>query len=142
MTQGEFRKKRGTIDQIACLDTTIKKRTQTHKQIPCVVFLGIKAAYDSVDRSILWRILNQDIPKTTVLLLQTFFDLNHSCVLLGNNKSEPFHPGAGLHQGSILSPMLYAYYIDGLPKEIAKHNYSASHGLCEVFLYNMLMTLH
>jgi hypothetical protein len=135
ITQGGFRKKRGTIDQIACLDTAIKRRIQTHKQAPCMVFLDIKAAYDSVDRSILWKRLYKEIPRSIVEILQALFDFNHSYVLLGNNKTDMFYLGTGLLQGSILSPMLYAYYIDGLPKEIIKNNFSEKYGLCEVFLY-------
>jgi hypothetical protein len=133
--QGGFRKKRGTIDQIACLDTAIKRRTKIFHKPPCVVFLDIKAAYDSVDRLTLWSILSKKIPIHLVKILQCLFDYNYSRVLVCTNTTDEFHHQTGLLQGSILSPLLYSFYIDGLPAAITQQNNKGTTGVCEAFLY-------
>jgi hypothetical protein len=133
--QGGFRKKRGTIDQIACLDTAIKRRTKILHKPPCVVFLDIKAAYDSVDRLTLWSTLSKKIPIHLVKVLQCLFDNNYSRVLVCTNTTDEFHHQTGLLQGSVLSPLLYSFYIDGLPAAITQQNNKGTTGVCEAFLY-------
>src|SRR4051794_19996914 len=41
-----------------------------------------------------------------------------SCVLVGQDRTEWFSIEAGLRQGCILSPILFAIFIDGLAREI------------------------
>lgn len=53
IAQGGFRANRGTIEVIASYQETVLQFKRTHKREPIVVFLDIKAAYDSVDHNIL-----------------------------------------------------------------------------------------
>lgn len=84
-----------------------------------VAFLDIRAAYDSVDRRILWRrCLNRGICPDAVDILKQLFDHNSSQVVVNGRKSNPFAIEAGVLQGSVLSPCLYSIFIDDLAREL------------------------
>jgi hypothetical protein len=64
--------------------------------LPVVAFLYIKAAYDTVDRNIIWKALRQSgIPLPFLGLLQLFDDVLIS-VLIGNHASTSFSPVTGV----------------------------------------------
>ncbi|KAG1435667.1 hypothetical protein G6F56_013884 [Rhizopus delemar] len=80
-----------------------------HHHYPVVAFLDIKAAYDTVDRRIIWQsMLASSAPKALVSLLANLFDDVMVSVLLNNVASDPFFPSTGVLQGSVLSPHLYS----------------------------------
>lgn len=81
------------------------------------VFLDIRAAYDSVDRKILWRkCRDRGLPDPVLLdLLRALFDNNEAFVAIAGRTSDRFRLLAGVLQGSILSPLLYSTFIDDLP---------------------------
>ncbi|KAG1438221.1 hypothetical protein G6F56_012733 [Rhizopus delemar] len=86
-----------------------------HHHYPVVAFLDIKAAYDTVDRRIIWQsMLASSAPKALVSLLANLFDDVMVSVLLNNVVSDPFSPRTGVLQGSVLSPHLYSIYINTL----------------------------
>lgn len=114
--QGGFRANRSTLDQIASLDEAIKQRTKTLGKPPVVAYLDIKAAYDTVDRRILWNILaEKGVRGELMLSLKALFEDNRSAIAVQGRMSREFPNTAGLLQGSILSPILYAVFIDKLP---------------------------
>ena len=113
MTQGGFRCAHNTNDMILCLNEVLRTRKSP---IP-TVFLDIRAAYDSVDRRILWiRCRERGIPESAIRILKGLFDSNSAQVLALGSKSEPFRIQAGVLQGSVLSPFLYSIFIDDLAK--------------------------
>ena len=72
--QGGFRQHRSTIDQVACLHEAIIQRTAELGRPPVVAFLDIKAAYDSVDRQLLWKKLrDKGIPEPIISILQALY---------------------------------------------------------------------
>lgn len=114
-----FRAERSTLDQAATLHEIMSQhKIRTRKDIE-VVFLDIKAAYDSVDRRILWRkCLEKGVPLWTVEILTQLFDNCESYIVLRNRESRPFRHAAGLMQGSVLSPTLYSIFIDDLADDL------------------------
>jgi hypothetical protein len=83
-------------------------------------FLDIKAAYDTVDRRVLWTELAQSfaVPLYQIRLLRSFFDYNSSRLIVNNQKSTPISNTRGLFQGSSLSPLLFNVFIDGLIRRL------------------------
>ncbi|KAG1435417.1 hypothetical protein G6F56_013981 [Rhizopus delemar] len=76
-----------------------------HHHYPVVAFLDIKAAYDTVDRRIIWQsMLASSAPKALVSLLANLFDDVMVSVLLNNVASDPFSPRTGVLQGSLQQP--------------------------------------
>jgi hypothetical protein len=116
ISQGGFRAHRGSLDQAFVLHHLIQQFKHQYHHYPTLVFLDIAAAYDSVDRSIIWRHLDhQQVPKRITRVLQSLFNHINVQVLLANYASSFTRPKKGVLQGSILSPLLYAIFIDTLP---------------------------
>ena len=119
--QGGFRKGRSTIDQVTSLHEAICQRKRDMKKSPTIAFLDIKAAYDSVDREILWERMRVLGSRGAVMdILRSLFDHNTSRVVIGGEESKEIVHGRGLLQGSVLSPLLYSIYIDGLAVKLRR----------------------
>jgi len=54
-TQAGFRKGRGTMDNMRILQQVINKEISKKKRKMYGFFIDLKAAFDKVDRKILWR---------------------------------------------------------------------------------------
>ena len=123
--QGGFRAQRSTLEQVAALHESIQQRRRDLKRWPIVAYLDIKAAYDTVDRRVLWNILaERRLPREWLLVLKGLFDHNSSQVVIGGYRSRQFGNVAGLMQGSVLSPILYAAFIDALPGRLREYSSS------------------
>ena len=126
MEQGGFRQGRGTLDQIATLQEWIvqSKRDKRNRHM---AFLDIKAAYDSVDRQLLWsKCRNRGVPLHTVQMLQSLFDTNEAFVAIAGHRSRTFPLRSGVLQGSLLSPLLYSVFIDDLVEALSADGVSDS----------------
>ena len=112
LEQGGFRRQRGTLDQVVVLQEWIAQSVS--RNLPrYMAFLDIKAAYDQVDRSILWRkCLERGMPINLLKMLQALFDKNTSSVAVRGKSSREFRINSGLLQGSPLSPILYSAFIN------------------------------
>jgi hypothetical protein len=53
-------------------------------------------------------------------VLKNLYEVVESCVLVGKQRSEWFEVEAGVRQGCILSPILFAIWIDGLARALKK----------------------
>jgi hypothetical protein len=117
--QGGFRKQRGSLDQAFCLNMIIREYKRRYDHQPTLAFLDIKQAYDSVQRSIIWSNLEeQGTPPDLVAFLQNMFEEVSIEILIQNHTSAPIFPTTGVLQGSILSPLLYAVFINSLPSAL------------------------
>ena len=115
IAQGGFRQGRGSPDQVACLHEAIQIKRKVLKKEPLLAFLDITAAYDTVHRPILWEKLHRKgVTPKTIALLQALFEQNSSYLQVRGVESGAIWHKRGLLQGSILSPILYAIFIDDL----------------------------
>lgn len=116
LAQGGFRPQRSALDQALCLHELMHLHRQSHHRPPVVAFLDIKAAYDTVDRNVIWAALAEtSTPPALLSLLRHLFDDVTTAVVLANHLSSANSPATGVLQGSVLSPHLYSIYINGLP---------------------------
>nr|CAH8851112.1 unnamed protein product [Trichobilharzia regenti] len=69
--QAGFRSGRGCIDQVFTLRQLLEHR-HTYCRPTIVVFLDIRAAFDSLDRTVLWNcLLERGVPEKFVNILKT-----------------------------------------------------------------------
>ena len=88
------------------------------------VFLDLSAAYDMVDRRILWTLLAKrfKMPTGMIKLLRSLFDFNYSRLNVSGIKSAKIMHLRGLPQVSSLSPILFNFYIDSLIDLLQQEN--------------------
>lgn len=116
-TQGGFRSHHCVMDMVTALHQALSRKRGMH-----VAFLDIRAAYDSVDRRILWkRCKERGLNDELIWILRRLFDHNSAQLVIGGKRSEPFPILAGVLQGSVLSPALYSIFIDDLAKTLNRN---------------------
>jgi Reverse transcriptase (RNA-dependent DNA polymerase) len=137
MSQGGFREKRGTLDQVCALHEMIIQHKRRTKRLPIVAFLDIKAAYDSVDRRFLYQALERmGLPSSMIQVIRALSEGNHSRVVVNGRESREFSHRAGVMQGSVLSPTLYSAFLNGLAEELgAAGELSLGNTRLSTFLY-------
>ena len=119
IAQGGFRANRGTIEVIASYQETVLQFKRTHKREPIVVFLDIKAAYDSVDHNILLtKLAERGCTPQLLRITEQLMCGVESVVSVNGVDSPPLQHRAGVLQGAIISPVLYSLYIDNLAEAV------------------------
>ena len=110
--QAELRKGRGTRDQIANIRWIIEKVRKFQKNI-YFCFIDYAKAFDCVDHSKLWEILNKmGIPDHLPCLLRNLYACQEATVRIGYGTTDWFQIGKGISQGCIMSPCLFNLYAD------------------------------
>ena len=132
--QGGFRAGRGTVDQMFILNEIVARRAE--EQLPTFsCFVDIAKAYDTVWRPGLWAKLQATgCDSDTLSLLKAMYRNVVRRVLIQGRTSEDFVVEKGVPQGAVLSPLMYALYIDGLHDALRKHG-------CGVWVYGRLVPL-
>ncbi|BHF58340.1 hypothetical protein SprV_0100129200 [Sparganum proliferum] len=107
-----FRAGCGCADQIFTLRRILEFR-HSYQQPTAVCFIDFAAAFDSVHRESLWRIVALDgVPAKIIAMIKAYYRSTTARVLVRNNLSQPFGIRSGVRQGCILSPILFNYAID------------------------------
>ena len=110
--QAWFRKGRGTRDQIANIHWIREKETEFQKNI-YFCFIDYARAFDCVDHSKLWNILQEmGIPDYLTCLLRILYTGQETTVRIRQGTTDWFHNGQGVCQGYILSPCLFNLYAE------------------------------
>lgn len=88
-----------------------------------MVLMDMKAAYDMVDRRILWYKLrhDQNMPPSLIARLKDLFDFNISYLVIKGKRSPMIINKRGLLQGSSLSPILFNFYINNLLADLHRN---------------------
>ena len=103
--QAGFRKGRGTRDQIANICWIVKKARGFQKN---TCFIDYAKAFDCVDHSKLWKILQEmGISNYLICLLRNLYAGQEATVRTGHGTTDWFQIGKGVCQGCILSPCLF-----------------------------------
>ena len=106
----EFRKGKGTRDQIANICCIIKKARKFQKNI-YFCFIDYAKAFDCVDHHKLWKILQEmGIPDHLTCLLGNLYEGQEATVRTGTTNW--FQIRKGVRQGCILSPCLFNLYAE------------------------------
>ena len=110
--QADFRKGRGTRDQIANICWIIEKAKEFQKNI-YFCFIDYAKVFDCVDHNKLWKILKEmRIPDHLTGLLRNLYAGQEATVRTGYGTTDWFQIGTGVCQVCILSPCLFNFYAE------------------------------
>ena len=110
--QTEFRKGRGTRDQIANICWIIGKAREFQKNI-YFCLIDYAKAFNCVDHNKLWKIFKEmGISDHLTCLLRNLYAGQEATVRTRHGTTDWFHIGKGVHQGCILPPCLFNLYAE------------------------------
>ena len=114
--QAEFRKGRGTRDQIANICWIMEKAREFQKNI-YFCFIDYAKAFDCVDHNKLWKILKEmGIPDHLTCLLRNLYAGQEATVRTGHGTTDWFQIEKGVRQGCVLSPCLFNFYAEHMKR--------------------------
>jgi len=113
-------KGKGTVDAIFALRQLQEMYREAQRIIHCV-FLDLEKAYDRVPREELFRCLRSNkVPEKYVRVIKDMHKNSKTVVRCAAGETEEFEVTVGVHQGSALSPFLFAIIMDVLTEEVRK----------------------
>ena len=81
-------------------------------------FVDLEKAFDRVPRKVLWWAMRKvGVEEWIVRLVQAMYNNARSRVRVGSEYSEEFEVGVGVHQGSVLSPLLFIIVLEALSRD-------------------------
>ena len=108
---------RGTTDAIFILRQLQERYLQKNK-ILYFVFVDLEKAFDRVPRQVLWWAMRKlGVEEWIVRLVQALYDCAKCQVKVNHKLGQPFSVKVGLHQGSVLSPLLFIIVLEALSME-------------------------
>ncbi|KAK3506867.1 hypothetical protein QTP70_030604 [Hemibagrus guttatus] len=89
----------------------------------CTVFVDFEKAYDRVPREELWYCMRKSgVAETYVRVVQDMYERSRTVVRCAVGQTEEFKVEVELHQGSALSPFLFAIVMDQLSEEVRQES--------------------
>ena len=116
--QSGFRPARGCNDAIFCLRALLESAAERHTRV-CIAFVDLSKAYDSVDRSLMFQVLEKrGMPTQLIDMLRCLHANTETCVRTSAGDSDWFHVDTGLRQGGVEAPLLFNLFLDTAVREV------------------------
>ena len=81
-------------------------------------FVDLEKAFDRVPRQVIWWAMRKlGVQEWLIRWVQSLYRGARSSVRIGDTYSEEFHVKVGVHQGSVLSPLLFIMVLEALSRE-------------------------
>ncbi|KAL7374830.1 hypothetical protein ABVT39_007749 [Epinephelus coioides] len=125
--QNGFRKERACIDHIF-ISSVIRARLEEGKNT-FVCFVDFKKAFDWIHRDLLeYKLLCSGIHGKFYNAIKALYKAPVACIQLNDRRTGWFPTTYGVKQGDVLSPTLFALYVNDLAQEIKQENLGISIG--------------
>lgn len=119
--QTGFRKGKGTMDNIYVLNHIINRRIEEKGGRMIAVFVELKAAFDSVDRKVLWETMEQrGVSEVIRRRVRELYRETRSKVRVGSEEGKSFWTARGVRQGCPLSADLFNIMIADMEERLKK----------------------
>ena len=116
-----FMSGRGTTDAIFIVLQLQEKHLAANKLL-YMAFVDLEKSFDRVPRDVIWWAMRKlGIDEWLVRLVQSMYKDVRSRVRVGSGYSEEFGVKVGVHQGSVLSPLLFIIVLKALSREFRTH---------------------
>ncbi|KAK3506081.1 hypothetical protein QTP70_021893, partial [Hemibagrus guttatus] len=117
-----FMPRKSTTDAIFALRILMEKYRDGQKELHCV-FVDLEKAYDRVPREELWYCMRKSgVAEKYVRVVQDMYERSRTVVRCAVGQTQEFNVEVGLHQGSALSPFLFAMVMDQLSEEVRQES--------------------
>ena len=108
---------RGTTDAIFVVRQLQEKHLAANKRL-YIAFIDLEKAFDRVPQNVIWWALRKlGVEEWIVRLVQGMYANTWSRVRVGEGYSEEFEVKVSVHQGSVLSPLLFIIVLEALSHE-------------------------
>ena len=103
---------KGTTDALFILRRMQEEYSDKGRQLyNC--FVDLEKAFDHVPRKVMeWALRKKAVPETMVRAVMCLYEGVKTRLRIEMELSEPFCVKVGVHQGSVLSPLLFAIVVD------------------------------
>lgn len=110
-SQCGFRRQRSTVDMIFVARQLQEKCREQNRDL-FVVFIDLTKAFDTVQRPMLWSVLEKfGCPPNFLAVLRALHDGAMASVVLPSGKSDEFPVTAGVRQGCVLAPVIFNLFL-------------------------------
>ncbi|KAK3543979.1 hypothetical protein QTP70_032740, partial [Hemibagrus guttatus] len=117
-----FMPRKSTTDAIFALRILMEKYRDGQRELHCV-FVDLEKAYDRVPREELWYCMRKSgVAEKYVRVVQDMYERSRTVVRCTVGQTEELKVEVGLHQGSALSPFLFAIVMDQLSEEVRQES--------------------
>ncbi|KAK3559672.1 hypothetical protein QTP86_013919, partial [Hemibagrus guttatus] len=114
--------RKSTTDAIFPLRILMEKYRDGQRELHCV-FVDLEKVYDRVPREELWYCMRKSgVAEKYVRVVQDMYERSRTVVRCAVGQTEEFKVEVGLHQGSALSPFLFAIVMDQLSEEVSQES--------------------
>nr|VZI35813.1 unnamed protein product [Spirometra erinaceieuropaei] len=105
----------------------------SYQQLTAVRFIDFSAAFDSVDRQSLWRIMVLNaVPANIIAMIKAYYRSTTAGILVRNNLSQSFGIKSGVRQGCILSSILFIWILERALHESDGVEFAPGHRLSDL----------
>ncbi|KAK2902094.1 hypothetical protein Q8A73_011840 [Channa argus] len=117
-----FMPRKSTTDAVFALRMLMEKYREGHRELHCV-FVDLEKAYYRVPREELWYCMRTSgVAEKYVRVVQDMYESCKTVVRCAVGVTEEVKVEVGLHQGSALSPFLFALVMDRLTDEVRQES--------------------
>jgi hypothetical protein len=115
-----FKKNTSCNDAILTAKAAINYYTTNGSTVTACV-LDLSKAFDKVNGfGLFLKLMDRSVPVVLIRILESWYGRYVVCVRWGSALSEPIRLCAGVRQGGVLSPVLFAIYVNGIIETLKK----------------------